>query len=333
MVAQFKVVVSDYDYPDLAIEKSVLEPIGAEVVGAQCKTGEGLLDWARDADAILIQYAKVKRPTIEKLEKCKALCRYGAGVDIVDVEAAYEHGMVVTNVPHYCVEEVAEHVITLAFMMLRRIPWYVASTKAGRWHWTAGGRPVHRFSAMTWGQIALGRIGRRVVNFAQTFGFRVVAFDPYVAGESMAAAGVEKVDLPALLARADVVCVQSPLTDETRHLIGEPELRAMKREAVLINCARGPIVDNKALYRALSEGWIAAAGLDDPEEEPAKLKDWDPRANPIFSLDNCFVTPHSSYYSEESIIEARQTAAEEAAAVLLGRRPRYLVKPGGPRPQ
>ena len=332
-MAKFKVVVSDYDYPDLTIEKSILEPIGAEVVGAQCKTGEGLVEYARDADAILIQYAKVMRPTIEKLERCKALCRYGAGVDIVDVEAAYEHGMVVTNVPHYCVEEVAEHVCALAFMMLRRIPWYSAATRAGKWHWTAGGRPIHRFSTLTWGQIALGQIGRRIVKYVQAFGFKVISYDPYVSAEAMAEAGVEKVDLDTLLARADVVCVQSPLTEETRHLIGEPQLRAMKPEAVLINCARGPIVDNKALYRALTEGWIAAAGLDDPEEEPAKLLDWDPRRNPIFSLDNCFVTPHSSYYSEESIVEARRTAAEEAAAVLLGKQPRYLVKPGGPRPQ
>lgn len=328
-MAKFKVVVSDYDYPDLAIEKGILEPIGAEVIGAQCKTGEGLLDYARDADAILIQYAKVKRPTIEKLEKCKALCRYGAGVDIVDVDAAYEHGMVVTNVPYYCVEEVAEHVVTLALMALRRIPWYVASTKAGKWHWTNGGLPVHRFSSLVWGQVALGQIGRRIVRYAQAFGFKAISFDPYVTVEDMAGLGVEKVDFGALLARADVVVVQSPLTEETRHLIGERELRAMKREAVLINCARGPIVDNKALYQALREGWIAAAGLDDPEEEPAKLAQWDPKNNPVFSLDNCFVTPHSSYYSEESIVEARETAAQEAAAVLLGREPRYLVKPLG----
>lgn len=326
-MAKFKVVVSDYDYPDLEVENSVLEPIGAEVVGLQCRTGEGLAELARDADAILIQYAKVFRPTIEKLDRCKALCRYGAGVDIVDVDAAYEHGMVVTNVPHYCVEEVACHSVTLAFALLRRIPWYDRSTKAGLWHWSNSGLPIHRFSAMTWGQIAFGQIARKIVDYVQAFGFRVIAYDPYVDAETMAARGVEKVDFQDLLTRSDVVCIQSPLTPETRHLIGEPELRAMKRGAVLINCARGPIVDNKALYRALAEGWIASAGLDDPEEEPAKLKDWDPKNNPIFTLDNCIVTPHSSYYSEESIIEARQTAAEEAAAVLSGRQPRYLVKP------
>lgn len=326
-VSKFKVVVSDYDYSDLSIERSVLEPIGAQVVGAQCKTGEGLLDYARDADAILIQYAKVYRPTIERLERCKALCRYGAGIDVVDVEAAYEHGMVVTNVPHYCVEEVAEHAVTLAFTLLRRIQWYAESTRAGKWHWTNGGLPVHRFSSLTWGQIALGQIARRIVKYAQAFGFKIVSYDPYVSVEAMRELEVEKVEFPELLRRADVVCVQSPLTKETRHLIGEPELRAMKSEAVLINCARGPIVDNKALYRALTEGWIASAGLDDPEEEPAKLAHWNPKDNPIFTLDNCLVTPHSSYYSEESIIEARQTAAEEAAAVLLGKEPRYLVRP------
>lgn len=323
----YKVVVSDYDYPDLEIEKSILEPINATVVGVQCKTGEGLEIVARDADAILIQYAKVGRSVIEKLDKCRVLSRYGAGVDIVDVKAANEKGIVVTNVPFYCIEEVACHALTLAFTLLRRIPMYDRSTKAGKWHWSNSGLPVHRFSTMTFGLVGSGSISRKLAELLGPFGFKRICYDPFVDANTMQMLGVLKVDFETLLTLSDAISIHCPLTSETRYLFKEQELRKMKPGAVLINCARGPIVDNKALYRALTEGWIGGAGLDDPEEEPAKLDNWSSRDNPIFTLENCIVTPHAAYYSEESIIEARQTAAEEAAAVLTGRQPRYLVKP------
>lgn len=323
----FKVVVSDYDYPDLEIEKSILEPIGAEVVGAQCKTGAGLNVVARNADAILIQYARVGRDTIEALKKCRVLCRYGAGVDIVDVKAAYEKGIMITNVPYYCIEEVACHALTLAFTLLRRIPMYDRSTKEGKWHWSNSGLPIHRFSSMTFGLVGFGRISHKLTELLKPFGFKIICYDPYVDNQDMKKMGVTKVDFDNLLTFSDAVSIHCPLTEDTRHLFGEEELSRMKRGAVLVNCARGPIINNKALYQALFKGWIGGAGLDDPEEEPAKLDNWDPRENPIFSLENCIVTPHAAYYSEESIVEARKTAAEEAAAVLTGRQPRYLVRP------
>ncbi len=329
-MAKYKVYISDFDYPDNEIEKSVLQPIGAQVIGLQCRTGEGLAELAADADAILQQYAKIPRETIEKLARCKAICRYGTGVDIVDVEAAYEHGMVVTNVPDYALDEVADHSIALALMLVRRLPWYTAATRAGKWHWSESKGPIHRLRDSTWGLIGFGRIAQNIARKVRAFNFRIVSFDPYVSQGVMATFGVEKVELDALLAGSDVVDVMCPHTPETEHLVDEAALRRMKKTAVLINCARGKIVDNSALFRALSEGWIASAGLDDTEEEPAKLDSWDPAGNPLFSLENCFVTPHVAYVSEGSLHECRRVAAENAKAVLLGKTPPDLVRPRRP---
>ncbi len=326
-MAAFKVYISDFDYPDNEIEKSILEPIGAEVIGLQCRTGEGLAELAADADAILQQYARIPRSTIEKLKKCKAICRYGTGVDIVDVEAAYEHGMVVTNVPDYALDEVADHSIALALMLLRRIPWFDRATRAGRWHWSASAGPIQRLRDSTWGLIGFGRIGQNIARKVKAFNFRLVAYDPYVSAGFMATLGVEKAALADLLERSDVVNVMCPYTPQTEHLIDESALRRMKPTAVLINCARGKIVDNRALYRALTEGWIASAGLDDTEEEPAKLERWDPGRNPLFGLDNCIITPHVAYVSVGSLQECRYVAANNAKAVLLGETPPDLVKP------
>ena len=323
----FKVYVSDYDYPDVDIERSVLEPIGARVIGLHCNTGEGLAELAADADAILQQYAKIPRKTIEQLKNCKAICRYGVGVDIVDVEAAYEHGMVVTNVPDYCLDEVADHSITLGLTLIRRIPMYSRATKAGKWHWREGGGPINRFRDMTWGLIAFGRIARNMSIKLRALGFGVQAFDPYVSESFMATMAVRKVNLDPLFRTSDVVCVMSPYTPETHHIVDEKALRSMKPHAVLVDCARGKLLDNKALYRALREGWIASAGLDDTEEEPAKLDHWDPADNPLFSLDNCVITPHVAYVSEQSLSECRRIAAENAKAVLLGQTPPNLVRP------
>lgn len=326
-MAKFKVYISDYDYPDLSIEKSVLEPIGAEVIGLQCKSGAGLAEQAADANAILQQYAKIPRSTLEQLPQCKAICRYGIGVDIVDVKAAYEHGMVVTNVPDYCIDEVADHTISMGFMLLRRLPMYAASTKAGGWHWRNGGGPMFRFRTLSWGLIGFGRIAQNITRKLQVFGFNVVAYDPYVSKSLMGSFGVQKMELSELFGLADVVNVMCPYTPETHQIVNAQALAKMKKTAMLVNCARGKCVDNVALYTALVEGQIAAAAMDDSEEEPAKMESWSPANNPLFSLDNCFITPHVAYVSEQSLNECRYIAAENARAVLLGQPPINPVYP------
>lgn len=324
---KFKVYISDYDYPDLKIEKSVLEPIDAEVIGLKCNTGEELAELAADADAILQQYAKINRATIEKLKNCKVICRYGTGVDILDVQAAYDNGILVTNVPDYCIEEVADHTITMGFMLLRRIPMYYRATREGKWHWSASGGPIFRFRNSIWGIIGLGRIAQNIARKLNVFGFEVIAYDPYVSKGFMATHGVRKVALDELFSTSNVVNVMCPYTPETHHIVNAAAFEKMRDDAVLINCSRGKLVDNKALYDALVEGKIASAGLDDTEEEPAKQKAWTPAMNPLFTLDNCFITPHSAYVSEQSLIECRYVAAENAKAVLLGQPPLDPVRP------
>jgi len=326
-MAKFKVCISDFDYPDNEVERSILEPIGAQVIGLQCRTGAGLADLAADADVILQQYAKIPRSTIERLARCKGICRYGTGVDIVDVEAAYEHGMVVTNVPDYALDEVSDHTIALALMLLRRIPWYDRATREGRWHWSESKGPIQRLRDSTWGLIGFGRIAQNIARKVRAFNFRIVSYDPYVSEGYMATLGVQKVDLETLLKDSDVVDIMCPHTSETEHMIDETTLRKMKATAVLINCARGKIVDNRALHRALTEGWIASAGLDDTEEEPAKLDTWSPLQNPLFGLENCIITPHVAYVSVGSLTECRRVASENAKAILLGEVPPDLVKP------
>jgi len=322
----FKVYVSDYDYPDLTIERGVLEPIGATVIGLQCKTGARLGELAADADAILQQYAKITRETIARLTRCRVICRYGIGVDIVDLEAASERGILVTNVPDYCLDEVADHTIAMGFMLLRRIPMYAAAARKGNWHWSASGGPVFRFRDLAWGLIGFGRIAQNIARKLGAFGLSVLAFDPYVSESYMRTLGTRKLPLEELLATADVVTVMCPHTPHTHHLIDAAALRRMKPRAVLLNCARGKIVDNAALYQALSEGWIAAAGLDDTEEEPAKLDAWSPSMNPLFGLENCVITPHVAYVSESALRDCRRIAAENARAVLLGQTPPNLVR-------
>ncbi len=326
-MARFKVYVSDYDYPDLAIERSVLEPIGAEVIGLQCRTGEGLAEQAADADAILQQYARIMAPTIARLTRCKVICRYGIGVDIVDVKAAHEHGIIVTNVPDYCIDEVADHTIAMGFLLMRRIPQYNQATHRGEWHWAASGGSITRFRAATWGLIGFGRIAQNIARKLPLFGFRLLAYDPYISASLMGTFGVQKCTLETLFAEADVVNVMCPYTPETHHIVDAAALATMKPTAVLVNCARGKCVDNQALYDALHAGRIAGAGLDDIEEEPAKLDTWSPAQNPLFTLDNVIVTPHVAYVSTQSLAECRRIAAENAREVLLGRPPLNPVKP------
>ncbi|MEH6473970.1 MAG: C-terminal binding protein [Halopseudomonas sp.] len=326
---KYKVYVSDYDYPDLEIERSILEPIGAQVIGLECKTGEGLGELAKDADAILQQYAKIPRDTIAQLTDCKVICRYGIGVDILDVDACYEHGIQVTNVPDYCLDEVADHSIALALSLARRLPVYNEFTQNGNWHWNMDGNVPKRFRNSVWGLVGFGRIAQNIARKAQVLGFSVVSYDPHVSESYMSTHGVRKVTFDSLIESADIVNLMCPHTPETDRIIGADELRRMKNTAVLVNGARGKLIDNKALHTALTEGWIASAGLDDPEEEPAKLDNWDPADNPLFGLTNCIITPHVAYVSDEAFKECRRIAAENAREVLLGRAP---LNPVGPSP-
>lgn len=324
MGARFKVVIADYDYGDVDVERSLLEPVGARVVALQAKSEEDLLDEVRDCDAIISQYARIGARTIAHMDRCRVIARYGVGVDIVDVETATRKDILVTNVQDYCTEEVADHAMALLLALARKLPQYDRATHGGVWRWQSG-QPIFRLRGRTMGLVSFGRIGRAIAARGRAFGLHIIAYDPYVVDAALAEQGVERADRDAVIERSDYLMMQVPMTSETRYFLGEAEFRRMKAHAILINTGRGPTVDNRALYKALREGWIAGAGLDDAEEEPAKLRHWSPDGNPLFALDNVLVTPHAAYYSEESIRMAREVAASEVARVLNGERPRNPV--------
>jgi D-3-phosphoglycerate dehydrogenase / 2-oxoglutarate reductase len=314
------VVIADYDYGDVDIERAIIERAGLRLVAAQCKTEDEVIEAARDADAIIAQYATVGARAIDALTRCRVIARYGTGVDIVDVDAATRRGILVTNVPNdWCENEVADHALALLLAVARKITVYDRASRAGSWRWQDG-EPIRRLRGSVLGLLSFGSIARAIAARAAGFGLRVIAHDPYHPAEAIVAAGATPVSFDELVEQSDYLVIQAPLTKETHHLIGEDELLRMKPTAFLVNTARGPIVSDEALYRALREGWIAGAGLDDIEEEPAKVAGWQPR-NPLFSLPNVVITPHAAYYSDEAITTVRDFAAREVVRVLTGQPP------------
>ena len=319
-----KVVITDYDFGDVRVERDILEAAGAEVIALQAKTEADLFDAAPDCAAMINQYARIGRDTISRMQKCEVIARYGVGVDIVDVDAATDQKIPVTNVQDYCTEEVADHAISLWLALARKLFDYDRATHDGVWKWQSG-QPVFRLRGRTMGVVSFGKIGQAIATRASAFGVNVIAYDPFLPAEVAAACGAELVSKADLLARSDYILMQAPMTPETRHFLSDAEFASMKPGAILVNTGRGPTVDNAALYRALTDGHLAAAGLDDPEEEPAKRASWTPADNPIFTLPNVLITPHAAYYSEESIRAARVTAATQVAKVLTGQKPDYQV--------
>ncbi|MEU9519612.1 C-terminal binding protein [Streptomyces sp. NPDC048224] len=318
------ILIADSDFGDVDIERAVVEGAGLRLVAAQCKSEDEVIEAGREAGGVLTQYARVGSRAVEALTHCRVIARYGTGVDIVDVEAATWHGVQVTNAPNeWCAEEVADHAVALWLAAARKICRYDRATREGEWHWKTG-RPVRRLRGQVLGLLSFGAIARLVAERAHAFGVDVWAHDPFVDDSEIRACRVRPVSFDELVEGADHLVVQAPLTPETHHTFDRATLRRMKPNAVLVNTARGPIVEDAALHRALTEGWIAGAALDDIEEEPAKQRDWQP-VNPLFGLPDVIVTPHAAYYSEEAIRTVRTIAAEEAVRVLTGEPARYPV--------
>jgi D-3-phosphoglycerate dehydrogenase len=319
-----QIVITDYDYGDVSIETEILEAAGAQVIAMQVKSEKDLAEVARDCFGMINQYARIGAKTIARMQKCRVIARYGVGVDIVDVEAASKKGILVTNVRDYCTEEVADHAIALWLTLARKLTAYDKATRAGVWQWQSGA-PINRIRGRSMGIVSFGKIGQAIADRARAFGVELLVYDPYISAEKITAKGARSVSKEELLREADFLIMQAPMTDETRHFLSYREFEIMKPTAIVVNTGRGPTIDNKALYKALTENQIAAAGLDDPEEEPAKRASWSPDDNPIFRLPNVIVTPHAAYYSEESVQMARTIAANEVASILLGRKPNFPV--------
>jgi D-3-phosphoglycerate dehydrogenase len=331
-MAKQKVLIADYDFGDVDVERRIVEAAGFELVPAQCKSEDDVIAVGRDADAVICQYARVGKKAIDAFTRCRVIARYGTGVDIVDVDAATRRGIQVTNAPNdWCADEVADHAVALWLAAARKICKYDRDTRDGVWRWQSGA-PILRLRGRVFGLLAFGSIARSIAEKVRAFGVELWAHDPFQADEDLIARGVRPVTFDELIEGSDYLVIQSPLTAETRGLFDEDMLQRMKRSAILVNTARGPIVDDEALYLALTQGWIAGAALDDLEEEPAKQRSWKPD-NPLFALDNVIITPHAAYYSEQSIRIVREIASNEVVRVLTGQRPLSPVNIVGIEPE
>ena len=315
-----RVLVTDYAWPTLDIEREALGKIGAELAVAPTGQDEELQTLAPEADAILTNWKLVSGKALSKASKCVIVSRYGVGVDNIDVEAATAHGIVVTNVPDYCMDEVSTEAMALLLCGTRRTMVYDRLVRAGGWDMRAG-IPLPRLWGLTLGIIGFGRIGRAVAPKAQAFGLRVIAHDPYIDRQEMVKRNVTPTDFDTLLRESDFVTLHTPLTPETTKMIGEEALGKMKRTAWLINTARGGVVDTEALAAALQKGRIAGAGLDVMPQEPPAVSD------PLRYLPNVIMTPHSAFYSEGSLQELQAKAVKRIVDVLTGKTPEHIINP------
>lgn len=317
-MSQYQVVVFDNRIEDLSIEREIFDgmPVDLTLSGT---TSEHVIRDGIDAYGIIVDATvPISAEVISQLDDLEIIARSGIGFDNVDVEAARDRGIRVTNVPDYCLDEVSTHALALILSLVRKLPVYDRRTSDGVWDWSDG-VPTDRLSERTLGIVGYGNIGSRAATRAEPFFDQRIAYDPYVEDAVLRSAGVEPVTFEDLLARSDVISLHPPLTDETRGMIDESAFEQMGDETILVNTSRGGVVDQQALADALDAGTIAAAGLDVLETEP-------PENDRLLDRDDVIVTPHAAWYSEQSMVDLRQSAAREVRRKLEGEPPKNPVE-------
>jgi len=311
----YQIVITDCDHLSFDEEEQMSARIGAKLSLTQVTKEEDLIRACQEADGLIIQYALLTRKVLEVLPKCKVISRYGVGVDTIDLQAATDLGIIVANVPDYCVDEVADQTLSLILGWVRKQVFFNQRIKSNQWDFQQG-RPIHRIRGKILGLIGCGTIGVEVARRISAFGVRVIAFDPYLKKPPQ---GIELFDFDTVLKDSDFLSIHCPLNESTHHLIDGKALGKMEKKPLLINTSRGPIVDEIALIQALAEGQVSGAGLDVLEEEPP-----DPQ-NPLLKMENVILSPHVSFYSEESIRELKRRTAENVVEVLMGKWPKSVV--------
>jgi D-3-phosphoglycerate dehydrogenase / 2-oxoglutarate reductase len=313
------IAVTDSVFPSLDPAMAALARLDPEVRMAKSVAADDILAVARDADAILVTYAKLPGELLRQLTRCKAIGRFGLGVDNIEIKTAAELGIVVTYVPDYCMQEVSDHAMALLLALARKVPLSNKLVQAGRWEMPAV-VPLRRLAGQVLGLIGFGNIPRALVPKAKAFELTVIAHDPYAGKDLFAASGVEPVSFEALLARSDFISVHAPLTSTTRNLLNAAAFGQMKKGAMIVNTARGPLIDERALVAALDSGHLGGAALDVVAIEPL------PRDSPLLGRDNLILTPHTAFYSVEALEELQTKCAADVARVLSGEAPVYPVK-------
>ncbi len=315
----FRVVILDGPSGPAGVEEAELTPVGAEVVRA--RPGDDAFALVAEADAIICDASPIGADLLDRAPRLRIVSEYGIGYDNIDVAAASARGIWVANVPGFCVEEVANHAMALILAANRRLIALDQSVRDGRWDPVGVAAGVERLSSQALGLVGFGQIGRRVARRAVAFGLRVLVFSPHTTPDLAREHGAERVELFDLFARSDYVSLHLPATPATRGLVDAAALARFKPTAWLINTARGSIVDESALLEALRGGRLAGAALDVRRSEPP------PPDDPFRDLPNVILTPHAAFYSERSLLELRQRAARNVAAVLAGRPPNDPVNP------
>ena len=307
-----KVIITDYSFSSLEIETAILEPAGVEVLGGQAKTSETLIPLVANADAVITQFAPITADVIAAMSRARVIVRYGIGVDNVDLEAARLQGIPVCNVPDYCIDEVADHTLAFILATTREVIQNTRLIQEGKW---ALAGPLDRMLSLrdlTVGIVGFGRIGREVASRLHAFKCRVFVHDPVVSGSEIQKSGCHPVSLPELLSESNVISLHCPSTAQTRWMISDTALQNMKPAVILINVARGDLVDSTALASALKDGRVAAAALDVFAPEPI------PVDHPIRSMKNVILSSHIASASVPATRKLRQTAANLALAAIRG---------------
>jgi D-3-phosphoglycerate dehydrogenase len=315
-----KVIITDHRFPDVEQERRAVEAAGGKLVVAQTVDEQELSELCKDADGVLTVRAPITNRVIEAMERCRIIVRYGIGVDSIDIPAATARGIMVANVPDYCVDEVSDQALTLLLMLSRRLIPAMSLAWEERWE-ISKMPPVHRLRGQTCGLAGCGKIGSLLAGKAAALGMRILIYDPYLTGTRAREMGAELVSLDALLERSDFISLHMPLNDETHHLFGEASFEKMRSTACIINTARGGLIDEAALLAALDSGKISGAGLDVLESETA----FTPMGIALVNHSKVIVTPHTAWLSVEARETLQARAIAQAIACLKGETPYGLI--------
>src|ERR1700719_4181088 len=315
------IAITDSVFPSLDPAKKALARLDPEYRMASSASADDILAVARDADAILVTYAKLSGELLRQLTRCKAIGRFGLGVDNIDLPAAKACGIAVNYVPDYCLREVSDHAMALLLALARKVTFSNKLVQSGRWE-VPPIVPLRRLEGQVLGLVGFGNIPRALAPKAKAFGLKVITHDPYVSADVVKALGVENTSFEDLLGRSDFVSVHAPLSPATRGLMNAAAFARMKKGAFLVNTARGPLVDETALVAALDSGHLGGVALDVVTVEPV-AKD-----SPLLGRDNVILTPHTAFYSVEALEELQTKCATDVARVLSGEAPVYPVKMG-----
>ena len=311
-----KVVISDYVWPNIDIEKKFFKSKNINLVVSKNK--DDLKNQIIDADGLLFCFEPIDESILRSSKKLKIAQRYGIGVDNIDIKVATELGIVVANIPDYCIDEVSDHAISMILSLNRLLQRDSDLVKQGKWNEVKKDKRVYRLSNSTLGLLGFGRIGKRISEKAMSFGMNVIAYDPFLKQNNVD--GVKLLDLNQVLSNSDFISLHLPLNDQTNHIIDDKQFKLMKQDSILINVSRGGLINEDSLIKYLSSGKLRGVGLDVIETTIEK-------SNKLFSFDNVIITPHTAFFSQESSEELQLRSSQQLYDVLKGFKPKFFINP------